>query len=111
MCFDLIKEGIVDKFCWFANKLGILANDEDQIDDDRPRYANFEYDTSNQVQNTGKVDKVAIARAKWNSTSSEPPPYDVGPPDGKWMKNAEEKSGSATGARIKKSIKIKDDKL
>ncbi|CAF0848336.1 unnamed protein product [Rotaria sp. Silwood1] len=43
MCFDLIKESIFEKFAWIAIKLGIVAEDDDQIDKDHTQYANFEY--------------------------------------------------------------------
>ncbi|CAF1148851.1 unnamed protein product [Rotaria sp. Silwood1] len=114
MCFDLIKEGIVDKFRWFANKLGIIANDDDQIDEDRTQYANFEYDTSNQ-QKQGQLeqiennDKHLFDKTKLNHSSGESPTYDYEFADGKWLKNIRNKSETTTNLRSKKEIKKEDE--
>jgi len=114
MCFDLIKEGILDKFRWFANKFGIIADDEDQIDEDRTRYANFEYDTSNQQQirpptreNTGKL---SIGKTKSNDSFGEPPAYDSESSAEKWLKNIRDKDDSSTNIERKKEVTIQDEK-
>ena len=113
MCFDLIKEGIVDKFHWFANKLGIVADDEDQVDEDRTRYANFEYEASTQPsqpqarENSGKR---LFGKTKSNDSFGEPPAYDSESSDSKWMKTIRDKLDSANSTERKKGIKTTDEK-
>jgi hypothetical protein len=111
MCFDLIKEGIVDKFHWIANKLGIVADDEDQIDEDNTRYANFEYDTSTQQsqprENSGKR---LVGKVKSNDSFGEPPAYDSESADGKWLKNIRDKPDSAGSNGRKSDLKTSDEK-
>ena len=46
MCFDLIKESIVDKFTWFGRKLGFINEDDDQIDDQPTQYTHIQYSDS-----------------------------------------------------------------
>jgi len=83
MCFDLIKEGIVDKVHWIANKLGIIA-DDDQVDEDRTRYANFEYDTSaNQQQQN--INRQTSGKKKSIDSLGEPPAYES-KATAKWLK-------------------------
>jgi len=109
MCFDLIKEGIVDKFRWLANKFGIIEDDNDQIDEDRTRYANFEYDTSIQQQreNSGKR---SVEKTKSNDSFGEPPAYDSESADGTWLKNIRDKNDPSTNIGRKKGITTKDEK-
>jgi len=115
MCFDLIKEGIVDKFRWFANKFGIVADDEDQVDEDRTRYANFEYDTSNQQQqiqtqpkeNTGKI---LLGKTKSADSFGEPPAYDSESVAEKWLKNIRDKDDSSTNIERKTGVTTPDEK-
>jgi hypothetical protein len=101
MCFDLIKEGIVDKVQWFAHKLGIIVDDEDRVDDDHTRYANFEYDSSNQHQQQIKTEqrensgKRSLGKTKSNDSFNEPPAYDYESADGKWLKNIRDKNESS----------------
>lgn len=115
MCFDLIKEGIVDKFRWFANKLGIIANDEDQVDEDQTRYANFEYDTSTQQQQQQQQPrktsgKQSVRKTKSNETLGEPPAYDYQTLGNKWLKNIRDKNDGSNNTDRKKGIKTKDEK-
>ncbi|CAF1296485.1 unnamed protein product [Rotaria sordida] len=115
MCFDLIKEGIVDKFRWFANKLGIIANDEDQIDEDRTQYANFEYDTSNQqkqsqIESIENNDKHLINKKNSNHSLSVSPTHDYEFVNGQWLKNIRDKSESTTNLRSKKGIQNQDER-
>jgi hypothetical protein len=114
MCFDLIKEGIVDKFNWLANKFGIIADDDDQVDEDRTRYANFEYDTSTQPhpqqqprENSGKR---SFVKGKSNDSFGEPPAYDSESADGKWLKTIRDKPDSAGSIGRQKGLKINDEK-
>ena len=110
MCFDLIKEGIVDKFRWFATKLGIISDEDDEIDEDRTRYANFEYDTSNQQQqsqipqrdNSGKK---FYGKTKSIDSSSEPPAYEYEAGDGTWLANIRDKSEPTKNVGNRKGIK------
>lgn len=112
MCFDLIKEGIVDKFHWFANKLGIISDEEDQVDEDRTQYANFEYDTSTQQSHPPRTNsaKSLSGKTKISGQFGEPPAYDSESADGKWMKNVRDKPDSAGSKGQKKAGKIKDEK-
>ncbi len=112
MCFDLIKEGIVDKFHWFANKLGIVADDDVQVDEDRTRYANFEYDTSNQQQQQSRENsaKRLVGKTKSNDSFGEPPAYDSEPADGQWLKNIRDKPELLTNIGRKKGITTNDEK-
>ena len=114
MCFDLIKEGIVDKFRWFvlrrrrlslsldshrirflsirfAHKIGIIADEDDQVDDDRTRYANFEYDTPSPQRQPETNVKRFVGKTKSNEAFGEPPRYEVEHDDGQWMKNIRDK--------------------
>ena len=112
MCFDLIKEGIVDKFHWFANKLGIISDEDDQVDEDRTQYANFEYDTSGQQQQRTRTNsgKSLSSKTKISGQFGEPPAYDSESADGKWMKNLRDKPDSAGSNGRRKGGKIKDEK-
>jgi hypothetical protein len=111
MCFDLIKEGIVDKFRWCAHKLGIVADDDDQVDEDRTRYANFEYDTSTQHQQSQRENsgKRLVGQTKSLDSFGEPPAYDYQSAGEKWLRNVRDKPDSATISN-KKGMKIKDEK-
>ncbi len=112
MCFDLIKEGIVDKFRWIATKLGVVVDDEDQVDEDHTRYANFEYDTSTQ-QNQGKSQtqqrenngKRLHGKRQSNDSFSEPPAYDYEAGDGKWLSNIRDKPEPTKNVGNRKGIK------
>lgn len=108
MCFDLIKEGIVDKVHWFAQKIGIISDEEDQIDEDRTQYASFEYDSSTQQQSRARENsgKTSFGKAKSNSQFGEPPTYDSQSMDDKWMKNIRDKPDSAGSNGRKKGNKV-----
>ena len=111
MCFDLIKEGIVDKVRWFANKLGIIANDDDQIDEDRTRYANFEYDSSNQ-ENQARTPPIKnnIKRSN-DETKSDTTVVQYDYNDETWIKNIRDKSEpTSVNSKPKKEMKIDDEK-
>jgi FtsZ-interacting cell division protein YlmF len=112
MCFDLIKEGIVDKVRWFANKIGIVADDDGQIDEDRTRYANFEYDTSNQPQQQQRENsgKRSFTRGKSNDSYGEPPAYDYESANENWLKNIRDKGEPSSNIIRKKGVTIKDEK-
>jgi hypothetical protein len=114
MCFDLIKEGIVDKFRWFAYKLGIVADEDDQVDEDRTRYANFEYDTANQqpthIQSREMSGKRLVGQTKSTESFGEPPAYDNEYSDGQWLKNVRDKPDSALNMGNKRGFKTKDEK-
>ena len=112
MCFDLIKEGIVDKVHWFANKLGIIADDEDQVDEDHTQYANFEYETANHQPQSrdNSAGKRAFVKGKSNDSFGEPPAYDSESADGKWLKNIRDKPDSASSSERKKVVRINDEK-
>ena len=112
MCFDLIKEGIVDKVHWFANKIGIISDDEDQIDEDHTQYASFEYESSTQQQSRPRENsgKSLFGKGKSNGHFGEPPTYDAESTDDKWMKNVRDKPDSAGSNDRKKGSKIKDVK-
>ncbi|CAF1263140.1 unnamed protein product [Adineta ricciae] len=96
MCFDLIKEGIVDKFRWFAHKLGIIADDDDQIDEDHTRYANFEYDSPSQRTMQSDTNNSSVkrlhAKAKSIDSFNDPPAYQHEAYDDEWLKNIPDKS-------------------
>ena len=104
-------------FWRFAHKLGIIADDNDQIDEDRTRYANFEYDAPMQQQqqqqqqqqreNSGKR---LIGKTKSNDSFGEPPAYDYESADGKWLKTIKDKVEPITNAGNKKGIEINDEK-
>ncbi|CAF1454579.1 unnamed protein product [Adineta steineri] len=114
MCFDLIKEGIVDKFRWFANKLGIIADEDNQVDEDTTKYANFEYDTSNEQQtqpgSRPTSGKRAQGKAKLSESFSEPPAYEYDAADGQWMTNIRDKNERTGGIGNKNGIKMNNDK-
>lgn len=105
MCFDLIKEGIVDKVHWIANKLGIIADDDDQIDDERTRYANFEYDTTANQQIDNSNNRQTSGKKKSIDSYGEPPAYDS-KTNNKWMKAVRDKKDIDR----KKAVTIKDEK-
>ena len=75
----------------FAHKIGIIADDDDQVDEDRTRYANFEYDTSASQRQPETNVKRSIGKTKSNDPFGEPPRYDIEPDDGQWMKNIRDK--------------------
>lgn len=103
MCFDLIKEGIVDKVKWIATKIGIVANESDQIDEERTRYANFEYETSKQMENNFKN---SIGEINSNNTAIR---YESN--DDTWAKGIRNKSESIVeNNKGKKEVKIDDEK-
>ncbi|CAF3456626.1 unnamed protein product [Rotaria socialis] len=108
MCFDLIKEGIVDKFHWCANKLGIIATDDDQIDEDRTRYANFEYDSSNQAQTPPIQNNIKRLNDETKSNSTVVPcDYN----DETWINNIRDKpEPTSVNSKNKKEMKIDDEK-
>ena len=114
MCFDLIKEEILNKFRWVADKLGIIVNDEDQIDDDDyTQYASFQYQKSNehkQVQLKQMENNDKRTNGKINSTHliGEPPAYDDESINGKWVKNIRDRPEITTGVTSIKRIKTKD---
>jgi hypothetical protein len=87
MCFDLIKESIVEKFEWFvtfifmicfflifnysriAHKLGFVSEQDDQIDKDPQQYANFQYSQSPGIHMNKSFDR-------YNHSAESPPGYD-----------------------------------
>ncbi|CAF0731179.1 unnamed protein product [Didymodactylos carnosus] len=77
MCFDLIKEGIVDKFKWFAYKFGIAAIDDEE---------DLEYDDNNGRQNYEYEQRQQTSAKK--READEPPSYN----DGRWSRNLKEKT-------------------
>ena len=104
MCFDLLKESIVEKFRWFVDariplsllccstvcrlghKFGIVAEDEDQVDEDRTQYANFEY-----AQQRESSARHLHSRMKSASPYDSPPAYEAGPNDEQWLNNIRDK--------------------
>jgi hypothetical protein len=100
MCFDLLKESMLDKFRWlvfilksffivdyiqrFAYKFGIAAEDDDQIDEDRTGYANFEYTK----QRTDSV-KHSDRNKNRNEPYDPPPAYDN---NEQWLKDIKDKA-------------------
>jgi hypothetical protein len=96
MCFDLIKESLVDKFAWFvyrlfilffifnylrfAHKFGFISEDDDQIDDDPIGYANFQYAQQQEIPDNRK-----------NQSTESPPAYEYATTDGQWLKGIRDK--------------------
>ncbi|CAF0794115.1 unnamed protein product [Rotaria sp. Silwood1] len=83
MCFDLIKESIFEKFAWIAIKLGIVAEDDDQIDKDHTQYANFEYLQQGNMNN-GYLNE----QYEFYDTLSD---YDYFLTDGQWFSGIKDK--------------------
>ncbi|CAF0933943.1 unnamed protein product [Adineta steineri] len=94
MCIDLIKESIVEKLEWVAHKLGVLKEDENLIDDEYTRYANFQY----------------ARRHDKNGSYDEPPAYDdtsVGRP---WSKDVKDRYDSPRNFQGKQDINTINNK-
>ncbi|CAF0907222.1 unnamed protein product [Adineta ricciae] len=75
MCFDLIKESIVDKFEWIGQKFGVVQQEDDLVDNDFTRYANFQY---SQQSSQEKI-------------NSPPPAYEEPVAEGGWFKDIKDK--------------------
>jgi hypothetical protein len=89
----------------FAHKIGIIADDEDQVDEDRTRYANFEYDTSAASQPRRETSgKRALGPMKSGDSLGEPPAYDNGLGDGQWSNNIRNKGEPINQARWQKGL-------
>lgn len=115
MCFDLIKESIVDKFAWFvhlfdkfekdyiyvffllskrlASKLGVASDDDEDDDDtDNPvRYSNFQYSTPRDL-----LDHRQMHTALDGRLSESPPAYDDANDGDQWLKDIRDKPSSPT---------------
>lgn len=90
----------------FAHKIGIIADDDDQVDDDRTRYANFEYDTSSQMPPRRDTPvKPSVSRMKTIDSLGEPPAYDETANDGRWSENFRDKGDSLSQTSMKKTMK------
>ena len=95
----------------FAHKIGIIADDEDQVDEDRTRYANFVYDTSAPPPPRRETSgKRPIGPMKSLDSFGEPPAYDSGLADGKWSNSIRDKEDPTNQARWKKGLLLKDSK-
>lgn len=93
----------------FGNKIGIIADDEDQVDEDRTRYANFEYAAA--TQDTPRRDipmKQSISRMRSNDSRGEPPAYEEAQKDGRWSQTFRDKGDTFSQSSIKKDPKIND---
>lgn len=90
MCFDLLKESMVEKFLWLAMKFGLVAEDDDQVDDDYTRYANYEY--AHEASNTrGRAESLS----KSSQSTESPPAYEFVPPTGQWLSDIRDKDEPA----------------
>ena len=75
ICFSLTTSLIEFSFR-LGHKIGIIADDEDQVDDDQTRYANFEYDNSNSTSTkTEALGKRVTSPLKLRNSMEDPPAY------------------------------------
>jgi hypothetical protein len=92
MCFDLLKESMVEKFLWLACKFGLVAEDDDKVDDDNTRYANYEY--AHEASNVrGQVE----SPSKSSESTDAPPAYQFVPPNGQWLSDIRDKDEHTQG--------------
>ena len=69
-----------------ARKCGLISEDDDQIDDDNTRYANYEY--AQEATNT----RAQVTSPMNSPGSTEPPPaYEFVPPKGDWSNDIRDK--------------------
>jgi hypothetical protein len=63
-----------------GQKVGLVNQDEDQVDQDRTKYANFIYAQQQQEMNNRILN------------NESPPAYDYATTDGQWLKNIKDKA-------------------
>ena len=80
-----------------GHKFGVVAEDEDQVDDDHTRYANIEY-----AQQRESSARHLHSRMKSASPRDSPPAYESGPNDEQWLNNIRDKDENV-GNIFKKS--------
>jgi hypothetical protein len=78
-----------------AYKLGLISDEDDQIDEDHTQYANFQY-SQQQASNKHLITKT--------QPSESPPAYDSARADGQWSKNIKDKIEPTKTIRTKQKF-------